>query len=471
MFNTLLKQSLIQAVGRIGGLVIGLISIGLLARYLGQTGFGWYMTAFSWLQLFAIVVDFGLYMVGLKLLGEMQDRKQELFSQLFWLRLFSAVVLVLLAPLCVWLFPYAVEVKIATTIISWSFFFASLNQLLTVSFQEELRMRWVALGELLGKLGALLALGVVIWFDAGFAWAIASVIVYGIVQFLLLYRKRTKTYTFSWVWRVDLILRILREAWPLGLIIILNTIYFKADIVILSWARPAAEVGLYGAAYKILEILVSFPAMYLGLLLPHISEWWSKKDLYSIRQYAQKSFNVSGFVAVPMIVGTLMLAEPIMVLIAGSDFIVAGIWLRVLVVATACIFYGQLFGYVLVGIGRQKIQLIIFSIVAGLALVLYGVYIPQYGSWAAALVTLLAEIIAMVLLGGMVVKYISWYPSVKQTLYYVFSGLVMAGVIYALLMYVWWWFAGMIGVLVYVTLLALLGKLDIVEVVRMIKFS
>ena len=121
MFHSILKQSVIQATGRILGLVVGLVSIGLLARYLGQTGFGWYMTAFSWMQVFGIAVDFGLYMVGLKLLGEMPDKKQELFSQLFWLRLFSAVVLVLAAPQVVWFMSYDIGVKWAVAILAISF--------------------------------------------------------------------------------------------------------------------------------------------------------------------------------------------------------------------------------------------------------------------------------------------------------------------------------------------------------------
>lgn len=187
MLGQIVKHTFIQVIGRLGGLVIGLFTIALLTRYLGQTGFGWYVVAFSWLQIFAILVDLGLYMVGLKMIGQNRERKQEIFSQLFWLRLFSAIVFVLLLPQLIWFFPYELPIKLAVAILAYAFFLATLNQLLTVSFQERLKMQYVAAGEIAGKVAALLALALVVKLDWGFYWAMVTVGIYGLVQFLFIY--------------------------------------------------------------------------------------------------------------------------------------------------------------------------------------------------------------------------------------------------------------------------------------------
>ncbi len=452
MLAKIVKHTAIQASGRLVGLFIGLVTIAFLTRYLGQEGFGWYMVAFSWLQIFSIVVDFGLFMVGLKFIGKRPEEKQNIFSQLFWLRFFSAVIFVLLLPQIVWLFPYDLPIKLAVGILSWSFFFASLNQLLTVSFQSRIKMQFVAAGEILGKLGALLALLLVVHFDLGFYWAIFSVIVYAFLMFLFLLFRLDNSFKLLWYWRWDLVKKILIEAWPLGAIIILNTIYFKADIIILSWFFEAAVVGLYGAAYKILEILVSFPAMYLGLLLPYFSKWWRSNNKNELKKYITYSFDLAWILAVPLIVLGLFVSRSVMSFVAGPEFAAAGLWLKLLLLAAAFIFFGQLFGYVLVAIGEQRLQLKIFLIIAGVTVISYFIFIPKYGAWAAALLTIAAEFLAALFLGLQVRKKIGW--EIKQSKFWRILGLgfIMFSVVWALRNQPWWLYS-LIGLLVYVYML------------------
>lgn len=468
MLAHVVRHSAIQAIGRITGLVIGLFSIALLTRYLGQTGFGWYIVAFSWLQIFAIVVDFGLYMVGLKLLGGIQESdvgnsknavfgREYIFSQIFWLRLFSAIMFVLILPHIIWLFPYDVPVKWAVTILSWSFFLASINQLLTVSFQHRVKMQYVAYSEIVGKALALAALLAVIWLDMGFFAAIATSVLYGVVQSILLFSWLGSHYRITWFWDQTLVKRILKEAWPLGLIIIFNTLYFKADTIILSWFWPASEVGLYGAAYKVLEIMVSFPPMYLGLMLPLLSQQWlaGKKDLFFL--YVQKSFDLFSFIAFPLVAGVIALAAPIMILIAGGGFTRAAAWLSILIIACGLIFFGQLFGYVLLSTGRQKVQLKVYIAVAVLALTLYMVFIPSFGAYAAAWITVIAEGCATFWLGIRVAKDINCRPSFRKAALYAVSAIGMYAAVVWLSPYIlWWWLIG-IGAIVYIGLLKMFG--------------
>ncbi len=470
MIKRLLTNTAIQASGRVGGLVIGVVSMAMLARYLGQEAFGWYIVAFSWLQLFAISVDFGLYMVGLKLLGEVGEHtnttregdQRHVFSQLFWLRLFSAIALVLIAPHIVWLFPYTLSIKVAVTILSWSFFFASLNQMLVVSFQHQFRMRVVACGEVVSKGVALLMLWLVVLLNLGFGAALATAIVYGVVQFVVLWSLLARQHAVQWVWDRVLVRTIVQQSWPLGVIIILNTLYFKADTVILSWFWDADVVGLYGAAYKVLEIIVSFPAMYLGLLLPLLAEWWRAQDLRSLHTALQKSFDLSVFVAVPMVAIIALVADDVMLLIAGSEFVAAGQWLRLLVVAAGFVFFGQLFGYVMVGIGHQIQQMKQFGYIAIGAIGAYLVVIPFYGSVGAALVTIVAEAVVAVALYVYVQRVTSWRLMGVASAKLLLAGVLCYGLLWLLLFLVHWAIASGI---------AMAGYLACVYMLRVVSFG
>lgn len=466
MLHILIKNTIIQASGRVVGLLIGLVSVALLTRYLGQDGFGWYIVAFSWLQLFAIAVDFGLYMVGLRLLGEPNTNQQNVFSQVFWLRLFSAVVLVLIAPHIVWFMPYDFLIKIAVTILSWSFFFATVNQLLVISFQKTLRMGFVAGGEIVAKLASLIALWLVVRYDLGFVAAMTTAVVYGLVQFAILWSNLDLRHKLIWVWDRAVVQKILQQAWPLGVVLVLNTLYFKADTVILGWFWPAEEVGLYGAAYKVLEIVVSFPAMYLGLLLPYVSEWWSKNNKQLLQQALQKSFDISVMVVVPCVVVTVLVAEPIMQLIAGDAFIAAGQWLRLLIFAAGFVFFGQLFGHIMVGIGHQVSQMKRFGVVALVALVAYGIFIPLYGALAAAIITIAAEALAAIVLYWYVRSITQWNVLLGVAAKVVFAGFVSYGTLYGFLVHVNWIVASIATLVVYASILLMVRVVTIRQIQR-----
>jgi len=144
--------------------------------------------------------------------------------------------------------------------IELSFFFGTLNQLFTVSFQTRFKMQYVAVGEIMGKALAFAAVLIVFYLDLGLMWMIATAVVYALVMAIWLWTRLDENYLIKWQWDRNLVKKILIEAWPLGVIIILNTIYFKADTLILSWYRSAAEVGLYGAPYKVMEFIIAFPA-------------------------------------------------------------------------------------------------------------------------------------------------------------------------------------------------------------------
>ena len=453
------------------GLAVGVVSMGLMARYLGQEQFGWYVISFTWLQFFSIAVDFGLYLVGLKMLGEVSEvEEKSIFSQIWWLRLFSAIVLVLLLPNIIWLMPYVISIKIGVSVLAVSFFLANLNQLLTVSFQKTVHMQVVATAEILGKIATLGVLYLVIILNLGFIWVLATASVYAGLQFVILFWKKSKQHNIIWVWDRDIIKKILIQAWPLGVIILLNTIYFKADTIMLSWFVPASDVGLYGAAYKVLEILVSFPAMYLGLLLPFISKWWSEKDLSTLHSYVQQSLVIMSALAFPMVAVFLVFASDIIVLIAGFDFADAGYWLQILSLAAGSIFFGQLFGYILVGVGKQKLQMKIYALTTTIALVLYSLFIPRFGVQAAAITTVGVELFAMAVMGMMAIKIIKWKVQIKPVLLFALLSVVVYSIMSLAGQFVPWWLAIVFGGVVYTTLVYFLKLIRIEHIKSLFSF-
>lgn len=196
--------------------------------------------------------------------------------------------------------------------------------------------------------------------------------------------------------------KILKMAAPLAFSIIFTLIHFKVDTLLLSVLKPPEEVGIYGAAYKVLEGLITFAAIFAGILLPVLSRYAFTQRKKFIRAY-RRGFDVLIIFMIPLIVGTLFYAEPIMHLFGGGQFDASANVLKILIFAVGMIFLAHLFGNTVVALNQQKKLMWIYFSAAATAVVLNFLLIPKYSYYGAAVTTVLTETIVM--LGTVILVY------------------------------------------------------------------
>lgn len=375
------------------GLITGVITIAIITRYLGREGFGQYATALAWLQFFGIFVDFGLYMITLSELGKTTNHQQEskIINNILSLRISSAVIILGIGILISWLMPYDHLTKISILILVWAFFFQLINQILAALFQKKLIMHIGSLNEIIGKILALILIFFIIQNKGSLLMIVTAISVANAINTIIMiliankYIKIKLNFDLSY-WRY-----IGKLAWPLAMATIFNLFYFKADTIILSIFRPIEEVGIYAAPYRILEVLISIPPIFLGLILPLLAKQWQKKNISEFKLILQKSLNLFHIAIIPLVIISLLLAKPIMILVAGDEFAISAPILRLLIIATAFIFYSQIFSFAIVAMEKQK-QILKFIISASIiALISYLIFIPIYSYYAAAIITILIE--------------------------------------------------------------------------------
>lgn len=460
-------NTIIQIAGKAVSTIIGVIVIGMLTRYLGQAGFGQYTTIMAFLQLFGVLVDMGLYIILVKKISESGVDQDSLVSNIFTLRLISAVIFLGLAPVIVLFFPYPAVVKLGVLVTTLSFLGITLTQILTGVFQRNLRMDKVAIAEVFGRLVLISTTFLVIKADWGLIWVMASVVAGSIFNFLLLFafsRRFVKiklSFDFS-VWR-----QVIKESWPIALSIAFNLIYFKADTIILSLYHKAEDVGIYGASYKVLEVLVTFPAMFAGLVLPLLAAAWVAQDREKFQRVLRKAFDFMFMIAAPLVVATFFISKPVMDLIA-PEFKDSAAILNILIIATGIIFIGNLFGNTVVAINRQKTMMWLYLIVALVSLAGYLIFIPSYYYFGAAWVRVAAELLITLSASLLVLKFtkvkLAWSVSFKSLI----SCALMALTLYWLSGYnlILMLVAGAVVYLVAMFFLKAINKETIVEVLR-----
>jgi len=107
---------LTQLSGKAVSIVIGLILTVILARALGDSLYGEYTTAITFLQLFGVIVDFGLTLTLAVMLSNKGANQEKVAGNIFGLRMTSAIIMFSLAPLMALPFPWSGNVRLGILI-------------------------------------------------------------------------------------------------------------------------------------------------------------------------------------------------------------------------------------------------------------------------------------------------------------------------------------------------------------------
>ncbi len=424
--NKVAHNTIIQIIGKAISTVIGLFAIAIMARYLREAGFGQYTTIMTFLSFFGIVADFGLTLVTSQMTSQPRADQDILLNNLFSLRLVSAVIFLGLAPLLVWFFPYDFTIKLGVAIASLSFFFVALSQILVGWFQKNLTMTAVAISEITGRLILLGGIILTAYFNLSLISILIATVISSLASFLVQYWFSRRSIKINWQVNFSVWSEIIKKSWPLGFTIVFNLIYLKADTLILSLLKSQSEVGIYGATYKIIDVLTTLPFMFAGLVLPILTVSWANRDSERFNKILQRSLDAMILSAIPLIVGAQIVAKPLMVLIAGENFSPAGSVLKILILAIGFIFLGCLFAHAVIALDKQKKMIGAYIFTAITSLVGYAVFIPAYSYYGAAWVTVYSELVIAIFSLQAVLKYSLFKPDLKMLYKSAAAALIMA---------------------------------------------
>jgi len=429
-------NTIIQIASKVISTALGLFTIAVITRHLGALGFGQYTTALTFLSFFAIIADLGLTLVTVQMISREGADEEIVLGNLLALRLVSALFFLGLAPLAVLFFPYEPVVKISVLVASFSFLFVALNQILVGLFQKHLRMDKASIAEIISRIVLLVGVIAVIRMGYSLVSILIITVVSSLVSFLMHY-----FFSRSFVrikFRFDILYwrQIIKMSWPLAITIALNLLYLKTDTLLLSIIkRPTevgimTEVGLYGAAYKVIDVLITLPFMFAGIILPILTKAWTNGNKEGFKNVLQRSFDVMVMLAVPMLIGTQFLAKDIMVLVAGEEFALSGPILRILILAAVMIFLGNMFAHAVIAIDKQKSIIKAYAFTAVTAVSGYFIFIPFFSYYGAAWVTIYSETAIALASALLVWKFTKFIPNFN-----VFFKSLMASTVMGLLIY------------------------------------
>lgn len=464
-------NTIFRVAGRAFGLVAGVFIVGFLTRYLGQDGYGRYTTSIAFLQFFAIVADFGLYQILMQLISQPKANESKIIGNIMSLRIVLAIIILGLACLIAFLIPtYSIEIKMGICVASLAIFATLLNQIIVAVYQAHLKLGGVSIAEFIGRFLNLGLIILIVNLNLGFYATLWALVAANIFQVVFNWFRLKTIATIKLFFDFKFWKKVIKLSWPIGLSILFSMLYFKMDTIILSIFRPESEVGIYGASYQLVEVLNSFPALFVGIIMPILSQAWANNNKGGFKKILQRAFDSLIIIVVPLVFGGFILANKIMVLVAGKNFYQSGDVLRILIFAIGFLFIGQLFGHAIVAINKQRKMMWNYLGVAILGVSAYLIFIPKYSYWAAASITIVTEFLIAIL--GISIVYHEMKGGLKINILWkaILAAIAMSLVIYYLLA---WHVLILIllGGIIYFAVLYLLGAINKNQILEIIKYK
>lgn len=423
------KNTGIVVLGDVIFRAISLFVIIYLASYLGVVAFGKYSFVFAYLAFFAVITDLGLQTVLVREMSRDASIAPKLIGNAIVIRLIFTVLAVVLSMIMITLMSYPKDTTTYVYIAAFTLLFISFSDLYSTIFQANLRMEYNIIAKLTFKV---LSAGLIFWIilSHGTLMQIIIALVFSeMIKTVISYLFSRKFVRPKFEIDFGLWMLLLREAWPIALSSVIMIIYFKIDVVMLSMMQGDASVGLYSAAYKLIEPLQLIPYALMVSLFPIMSEAFKSSKENLLKSY-RLSFRYIVIVVFPIVVGVTLIANKIIMLIYGTEFANSTSALQILI-------WSMLFGSlnyvlinVLISIDKQKLTTLSTALCAIANVTLNFILIPIFSYNGAAIATVITGTVLFISCFYFVSKHLQVLPLHKIAIKPSISSIIMGAFVY-----------------------------------------
>jgi O-antigen/teichoic acid export membrane protein len=369
----------------------GIATTLFLAHRYGVIVVGIYALAQTMVQYSLPFIDFGLRHVGARLVAQYPQAAPEIVTQVQKRRLTMTAILL---P---FLLVYALSAKLPLELKAFLFVFAVTGSLYSVSLD------WLAWGKeqlhLIGLARSLAPAGILICILLGrnsehILWwiVLGSAIGNGLQG------------TIFWIWwrkqrpaaEKRIALSVIRQslAWQrtsiMGLATLCNLAFVTIDMLMLGILSNPQQVGLYSAAYRVVNQVLYTYYLLTQVLYPQLARQDQPQRVRMLKPRILL-FLLGAGVAIAAITATVR--RPLLSILFGPQFLPATLLLLLLAWAIPFDFLTSYLSNAYIAWGIEKKVLACTVVAAGSNIVLNLIWMPAYGAKAAAVNTLICYLI------------------------------------------------------------------------------
>ena len=428
----LTKNVSVLFISQILSYVLGFFTLMYTARYLGVDGFGTLSFALAFTGIMSVCIDMGLNTLTIREVARNKSLMKEYIANITLMKMILASITFFIIYLIVNISGYDQQTIQVFYFIAVYTVLSAFSQIFYSVFQANEKMEYKSVGIILNA--ALLLIGVL-------------VVIYSrsnISQLSLMYAmvgSCTLAYSliiFSWKFSMPKLKfdqkswkSLLKNSWPFAITGISINLYLWIDTILLSLIQGPTAVGLYTASYNLILVLLFIPGVFNDAVFPLMSQYYiSSKE--GFKTAFEKLFKIMMLVAIPLGVGTIILADQIILVIYGENYTGAVIALQILIWSTVLIYARSPFERLLETSDKQLVVSKIFIIGVLFNVILNIILIPHYSYIGAGVVTVLTDILVLSILVYITRESRIFFTTRKSLLKIIIASLVMGIIIYKL---------------------------------------
>lgn len=381
-----IRASAVRTLGYVVGSLLAVISAPLLVRHLGVVDFGRYYTVISLVALVGGVTDIGLATVAVREYTIRTGADRHAFMrQILGARLLLSAVGVLGATGFAVLAGYGEELVIGTALAGAGLVVTVVAHTFGVPLSVQLRMGWLTGIDLAGKVLTLALVVVLILTSSGVVGFLAIAIPAGLVTLVLTTAVTRRDIPLRPSLKTAELRRLLRDALPLAVATILNTLYARVVIIIMSLIATGLVTGYFGTAARVVEVAVGVPVALIGTTFPIFARA-ARDDQARLRYVMQRVGEVAliggVWMTLVMAVGAGAIAD---VLVGGTQSQPVADVLRVMALALVPVSLNVTWQTALVALHRYRDLLVVNGLALASIVVLTFALVPPLGAGGGAL--------------------------------------------------------------------------------------
>ncbi len=226
--------------------VAGLVTIVVLTRHLGPTEFGYYRTVLTYCAFAAVLADCGLYMITLREMSRVGAGHRAGGRKRIALRFVSTGSVLLAAAAVAWATPYDPTVKWGVLIGAAIYTCLQASDFFISIFQSVLKQGRNAVAEVVGAVATLAAVWVLATTSAGALPMLCATLLGAMLAVAISWRLARRLVPFHLSFDLAFWRQLMVAGLPLAGAQILGMAMLRGDSLLLSFYKPASDVGLYG---------------------------------------------------------------------------------------------------------------------------------------------------------------------------------------------------------------------------------
>lgn len=417
--QTIIKNTFWLTLANVGSRFLRLILLIYIARLLGATEYGKFTFALSFVLLFQVFADFGLFRIAVREFSKDKEKEKELPALLSLKILLSFCTLVLI-------FVFSFFITSDPLILKMIFILAVSNlisaylEAFHAIFHARQKMEYDSLIRIF-EASILIGVGLCVLFyfpsilNLSYAYLFASLTT--LIFILFFFHFKIKRLTISWnklIWKKYLIM-----SWPLALTSFSYIIYNQIDSVMMGSLGQITQTGWYNAAYRIIAIVIVPIGIISSSFYPILSKTFkkTKEELQRVWNYQME---IMILLAIPLVIGGLVLAPRIINYIFPSSFNPSILAFQILIVMAGIMFLYNAFRWILVIVDQQK--KLFWAVLSGaiINIILNLILIPKFSLYGAAVATVITHLLILFLLVKFTLKFTTINPfNLKLTLSFI----------------------------------------------------